>query len=350
MRNSAGRVELARLRAADPALVTLAGPAGAVLLSPGLQGRIFCALDERLVHRLDVDLLERPLPDEFNNLGGNSLWPAPEGGGFGFNYMPDRDEWVVQAGIATAVPQVIEATATHAVAEKEIELTNRRGVRLRLRWRRQVELLAAPAAAAGAECRGIAYRSVDELVPLEQYSAEDVLLAAWSLEQFPGGDAVVAFAALAGTPEAAINYDFYGRPEAPPRFRKHGFTIPLGGTAKYQLGIRLAAAPTVLGALDRDRGLLIWRTTPPRDDGVYFNIADNDQPDGPWSAADLFSVFNGGELGFYELETIGAMTRRDRVLGSSSMVSETVILSGPVPALQERVRSRFAIDLEQDGG
>jgi hypothetical protein len=60
--------------------------------------------------------------------------------------------------------------------------------------------------------------------------------------------------------------------------------------------------------------------------GLYFNIADNDQPAGPFSAADVYSIFNGDEsLGFFELETIGSANVVDDRLSGSSLVSRTTL-------------------------
>lgn len=68
------------LRQYDSELISLEVGNAKVLVSPGLQGRVFCAINGKLIHRLDQEKLANPLPNAFNNLGGNSLWPAPEGG------------------------------------------------------------------------------------------------------------------------------------------------------------------------------------------------------------------------------------------------------------------------------
>ena len=305
------------LRRFDPSLVVLEGGPGSVFVSPGLQGRIFADFGGELIHRLDQELLEHPLAGEFNNLGGNSLWPAPEGGPFAFNYLPDSEEWVVQPGIADQPAQVVSLDAQRAAIEKTIELTNRRGTALKLRYAREVERCDPPGAPAGADIAAVAYRSADTFEPLGEYSSEDALLAPWSLEQFPGGSGVTAFARV-DRPETAINFDFYGMPDSPPSCGDGFFALALGGTARFQIGVKTDHHPRLLGALDRSRGLLLLRTTEPQN-GRYFNIADNDQPEGPWSAADLYSVFGGGELDFFELETIAPMQTRNGRLAASAL-------------------------------
>ena len=82
---------LERLKKIDPDLVIRPCGAGNLLVSNTLQGRIMAEIGGKLIHRFDADLAERPDPENFNNLGGNSLWPAPEGGDFAFNYPPEGD-------------------------------------------------------------------------------------------------------------------------------------------------------------------------------------------------------------------------------------------------------------------
>ena len=108
---------------------------GAVYLAPQLQGRIFAELDGEVLHRFDAELAEDPSPDDFNNLGGNSLWPAPEGGEFAFNYPADGSPWRVQAGINSAVSKL---SADGTAMSRVIALENRKGVRSELLHLREV--------------------------------------------------------------------------------------------------------------------------------------------------------------------------------------------------------------------
>jgi hypothetical protein len=329
------------LRGYDPGLVLLKLEPGAVLLSPSLSGRIFCEFDGELVHRLDRERLENPSPSEFNNLGGNSLWPAPEGGPFAFNYPPGAGDWYVQDGVAGLPARVTEEEPHRAVMEKAAALVNRRGTLVRLLFTREVFARNLKGELDGFGLRGFAYRSIDTIVPVTPVRTEDALVAAWSLEQFPGADGVVAFGKVR-EPGEAVNLDYYGEPGDRIRSHEGGFTFHLGGTDRHQIGIKVASKPELLGALDLNRSMLFLRKTG-RQPGTYFNIADNDQPDGPYSAADLFSIFNGGELGFFELETVGSMREEEGMLGTSILESETVILSGELSELGRYLDEREGV-------
>jgi hypothetical protein len=59
-------------------------------------------------------------------------------------------------------------------------------------------------------------------------------------------------------------------------------------------------------------------------DGLYFNIADNDQPDGAFSAADTYSIFNSDtDMSAFELETVGCARVEDGILHGSELASRT---------------------------
>ena len=143
----------------------------------------------------------------------------------------------------------------------------------------------------------------------------------------------------------SINGDFYGDPADRITGASYGFVYRLGGEARQQIGIKLNSRPQLIGALDVQRSLLILRRTR-QEPGLYFNIADNEQAGGPFSASDLYSIFNGGNLGFYELETIGAMNTACGFLEASSLYSETLILKGRTGELLRYLSEREGVRLD----
>ena len=333
------------LKKIDPDLIAINSVDGQIYLSNKLQGRIFAGFGSFLAHRLVKELAENPDPVEFNNLGGNSLWPAPEGGNFAYNYPPGGD-WYVQQGINSMKTATVEADENHAVISKEIELLNRKGNTVKFLFKRTVRPLTAdemPAVPAGVERAG--YHSVDELIPLGEYSINDALIAPWSLEQFPGAEGITAFGRCKEKAEGCVNDDFYGNPA--PRLRYNGkyFFFELGGENRLQIGIKVANQPEMIGAIDRERGMFCVRTTPARNDGKYINIADNDQASGPFGAADMFSIFNGSqELNFYELETIAPMSCDDKgIIQASRLESVSIFCRGDVAALESILDEEYGV-------
>ena len=327
----------------DPQLVTIPAGDGRIGVSNRFAGRIFAELGGRLVHRFDAERAAAPQPGEFNNLGGNSLWPAPEGGDFAFNYLPGTG-WLVQNEVGVKSTATLKSAPGGITVGKELKLRNRAGAKLTLAMRRQVRALEVGDLASRFGVAALAYRTLDEFRAVLPRPLDLALFSAWSLEQFPGGDGVVAFGRALGGAAQAVNADYYGNPGARLDCRGAWFRLELGGEARFQLGLDHRTKPNLIGAWDRKRELLmlrrIWRTAP----GVFFNIADNDQPRGPYSAADSYSIFNGGPLGFFELETIAPL-ELDRVGRgvASRPYSDTIIFHGPPERLAALLKTRFRV-------
>lgn len=339
-----------KLEKIDPALLTISSGSGKIAVSNLLQGRVFAAFESGIVHRFLEDLAAAPDPDEFNNLGGNSLWPGPEGGDFAFNYPPGGN-WYVQPAINRVPTVTVEAGKDKITVAKDIELINRKGKKVRLKFRRTVEALNPgdfPADKYGVSFTG--YHSVDELIPLEEYSVSDAICCAWSLEQFPGAEGITGFGKCRKLALDCANSDFYGDPEERLIYDGNIFRFDLGGEKRLQIGIKAAAEPELIGSLDRRRGVLAVRSTPLRSDGRYINIADNDQKSGPFGAADMFSIFNGSqELDFYELETIAPMgVSPEGILQGSVLESTTIICLGDEKVLTGIMANEFGVVLPGD--
>ena len=312
----------------DPELLIMPSGDGAVAVTNRLQGRIFCELDGEPVHRFNAALAANPSPDTFNNIGGNSLWTGPEGGDFAFNYLPGTG-WLVQPAINSQPTKTLEAHPLRTVVGKRMTLQCRKNATLQLDFRRMVMAIDVGAIAQQYNLKGMAYRTMDELQAVNVQCVDDVLFCAWSLEQFPGGDGVIAFGKTDADASGAINADYYGDPGEKLQCNGHFFRLELGGKDRFQIGVNHHFRPELIGAYDPSRSLLFIRRAWRQDGGLYFNIADNDQPRGPYSATDSYSIFNGGELGFFELETIAPLQCDKSGRGINSLLwSETMIFKG----------------------
>ena len=344
---------LERLKKIDPDLLIRPCGAGNLLVSNTLQGRIMAEIGGKLIHRFDADLAEHPDPENFNNLGGNSLWPAPEGGDFAFNYPP-KGGWYVQKGINSVKSTLLEEGQGSLLIGKEFELLNRRGKTVKVTWRRKINTDKAPLLStllcmwtfpSRPGVNLLMYRSEDTLELAEPAELDDVLISAWSLEQLPGAAGITAFGRCELCVEDAINTDFYGDPMPRITFEDRWFKFALGGPCRLQIGFSSAEKPELIGSFDPARGVAVLRTAFCQPGGRYINFADNDQKNGPFSAADQYSIFNGSEeLDFHELETLAPMTldSQGRCTGSS-LESETLILRGSPRRVAEILQTSFAV-------
>ncbi len=290
---------------------------------PAIGGRVFAEVRGETMHRVDPDLVANPL-ETFNNYGGNTFWPAPEGGRFAFNYEGVR--WRVQEAINLQPFEVVHGDTASVVLGKNVELVNRAGEIIEAAMTREVRLSQPQGLLTGRNLKGfVSYTTVDSFDVINQVSLENALIAAWTLEQFDASDETISFCAVVNAREA-INFDFYEHPHHRITYFAKGFSYRTDGQSVGQIGIAKAANSSFIGFYDLSRGVLCIRENLSIDDGLYFNIADNHQPNGPYSAADVYSIYNSGpEVRALELETVGSATTENGLLRGSKLISRTGI-------------------------
>ena len=313
---------------------------GEVILAAALQGRIFAALDGELLHRLDVPLAEHP-SDSFNNLGGNSLWPAPEGGDFAFNYPSDGGPWRVQDGI-NAVPSHMLPDGRGMV--REITLENKKGVSASLLHSR---IITAPEYGFGRKygVKELVYCSCDSLELTRPLPAAEFLMSAWSLEQFDLTGGAFGFG-TAKPLDKAVNTDFYGDPGSKIVRAGETFAFRFGGPDRLQIGISEKAEPGVIGAYIPEKELAVVRRIVREDAGTRINFADNEQKDGVYSADDKYSIFYGPDARFFEVESLAPVRIVNGMTTGSRMETETHFYRGPKEKIMKLLQQEFNINKE----
>jgi len=292
------------------------------ILCPDMGGRIFCECLGISLHRIDLDCAANP-SDSFNNFGGDNFWPAPEGGEFGFNYR--GNEWYVQPGINKQPFNVLKSGKESALIGKDINLLNRAGTSLEVSMQRDLHLLNKPPEFMREyPLKGfLSYSTTDSFKVSNPVSSDKALIAAWTLEQFEASDETLSFCVVPDS-KAAINFDFYEHPGDKITYYEKGFTYRTDARRKGQIGIKTSAGACFIGFIDRSRNLICVRENLNPHDGIFFNIADNDQAQGPYSAADNYSIFNSDEsMQAFELETVGGAQIQNNILKGSRLVSAT---------------------------
>lgn len=318
-----------------PQTIVLATESGRLAVCPSLGGRVFAEVGGALAHRVDLATVAKPGDRAFNNYGGGTFWPAPEGGPLGFNYR--GQEWYVQPAINNQPFLVAGSDARSVRIQKVVILVNRAGTPVHATMERTVCLASPMAAMKTLRSSGImSYVTTDAFTLTPALPENKTLIAAWTLEQFDATPDTVSFAVVAD-PEQAINCDFYEHPGDRIAYRTHGLTYRTDGQRRGQIGIKAAARPTCIGHANLRSGLVCIRENLNLGDGRYFNIADNDQPQGPYSAADAYSLFNSGpDMNAFELETVGGVRIADGMVKGSVLVSATTLA---VAANAEEIRT-----------
>jgi hypothetical protein len=310
-------------------------------LCPDMGGRVFAEVCRLSMHRIDLECVVRP-DRPFNNFGGGNFWPAPEGGKFAFNYR--GNEWYVQECINKQPFEIVSRTEDSGLLRKHITLVNRAGTRVDTLMKRELKLLPAlPPILEGYSIRGsLSYQTVDSFEVLSPVSSDKALIAAWTLEQFQPTESTISFCSVPN-PQTAINFDFYDHPGDRVKYHHDAFTYKTDGRRKGQIGVKKAAGATFIGFHDLAQGLLCIRENRSRDGSLYFNMADNDQPSGPFSAADNYSIFNSDpEMNAFELELIsGARVSEGKLLGSELISVTTFALFESSKDIQHFVKKHI---------
>lgn len=313
--------ELLRLKGQKA--LTFSQDAGSLALCPDMGGRVFAELAGESLHRIDLATAAHPT-DAFNNFGGANFWPAPEGGCFAFNY--DGETWRVQAGINNQPFEVISHDRGAATLAKHVTLANRKRTMIDVAMQRafSVRTDTPPLLAKAAIEHVLSYQTVDSFEVSNRVSVDDAMIAAWTLEQFDATPNTVSFV-IVNEPKTSINADFYEDPSDRIRFRANGFVYQTDGQRRGQIGIKVSSAARCVGFYDLSRRLLcVKENLNDPSQGVFFNIADNDQPQGPYSAADNYSIFNSDpDMRAFELETIGSANVENGMLRGSTLTSVT---------------------------
>lgn len=288
---------------------------------PDMGGRIFAEVRGISMHRIDLNCVADPTCD-FNNFGGGNFWPAPEGGKFGFNY--EGDEWRVQPAINNQPFEIVSVNETSVELVKSVRLVNRMNVVVSALMRRRVHIIPLLDCFENYSLSGcVSYRTVDSFESIDDLPADKGLIAAWTLEQFDASETTTAFCVVKN-PENAINFDYYDHPGERISYYEKGFTYRTDGGKPGQIGVKKTAAAELIGSYDPGRGVVCVRINESANEGTWFNIADNEQPQGPYSAADNYSIYNSDpDMMAYELETVGSAIVEDGFVKGSNLVSLT---------------------------
>jgi len=170
-----------------------------VIAALDLEGRLFTVVNGRVLSRVVPSAVaNRSTRKAYLNPGGDTLWPAPEGTCFGYEYGTGK--WRVPPAITGAVWEVAEHSSDKAVIRAEIDLVNNRQLGIPCEFERHIEV------------RKTGEGLIETVTELIRYIGAEPLdskafrLAPWSLCQFDSGAGSVVV--MPQTPEADIR-DMY---------------------------------------------------------------------------------------------------------------------------------------------
>ncbi|MDD4757259.1 MAG: hypothetical protein PHG29_14370, partial [Prolixibacteraceae bacterium] len=94
-----------------------------VIAALDMEGRLFTVVNNNVINRVVPSaIINRSNKNAYQNPGGDTLWPAPEGTSLGYEYTTGT--WRVPPSITGAVWEVVEETTGRTVIRAEIDLVN----------------------------------------------------------------------------------------------------------------------------------------------------------------------------------------------------------------------------------
>jgi hypothetical protein len=155
-------------------------PENGIIAALDLEGRFFTVIKGRVINRVVPSAISNlSKKDAYLNPGGDTLWPAPEGTCYGYEYGTGK--WRVPPAITGAVWDVVEQSENKVVIRAEIDLVNNRQLGIPCEFERHLEI------------RQIGKSLVQNVTEIIRYigartlNNNELRLAPWSLCQFDSG-------------------------------------------------------------------------------------------------------------------------------------------------------------------
>ncbi len=262
-----------------------------------LEGRLFAVHDNQVLNRVVVSAVEgRCNMTAFLNPGGDTLWPAPEGTCFGYEY--GTGSWRVPPAITGAVWEIAEQDAGACTMRAEIDLINNRGLGLPCLFQRAIAVEPTSAGFVQKVVETIKYLGT-QVIPEGQF-----ILAPWSLCQFDSGPgSEIRFP----WPANGDLWDLYASSEKQRR-REGSFCVVDPSTPeRFQLG--LGASVPWIEYRFQNRFKVKRSVRDLADEPNLIDIADADPKELPSEVGTNLSCYCDPS-GFMEIEGCGSSLRK----------------------------------------
>ncbi|MDR0395363.1 MAG: hypothetical protein LBH77_09420 [Tannerella sp.] len=326
--------DLRFLSGKDEKQIVLSGNGGKsqIIVSPKYQAKVFTGTAEgpagKSLGFVNYDVLNSNTTDEhMNGYGGeNRFWLGPEGGKFSVYFEQGKeqvyDNWHTPPPIDTEPWDVISADSKHVFFEKEMEVTNYLGNRLKLRADRRITLLETPEIESGLgidlnpAVGTVAYATDNRIVNLNdfEWTKETGTICIWILDMFiPSPEAVTVVPFNEGDEAELgkiVTSDYFGEiPAGRLKIKDQAIYLKTDGKYRSKLGLNGRRATAVAGNYDPRSKHLTVTTFDIDRDAVYLN-QEWDPTKDPLKG-DAMNAYNDGPLEdgsimgpFLELESV----------------------------------------------
>lgn len=317
--------DLAFLKKYDQVVVLSSGHAR-VIVSPKYQAKVFTSTPGNGASYgwINYKAFDAAPDPHMNAFGGeNRIWLGPEGGPFSLffpgGFEMDFANWKIPAAFDTEPWDLVSASDTLAILEKDMELVNYSGTDLTLNVTRKIKML--DKAGIGQllniqysnNIKTVGYSTENSLTNTGKLAWTDSsgMPCIWILDMFPPSpNTTIIIPFKKDSTENPVNTGYFGKIPGE-RIKYAGSTLffKADGRLRSKLGVPPGAATPYAGSYDADNKMLTI---------TLFNISDTakylyqewDTKNPPFSG-DAVMAYNDGPLGderqlgpFYELESV----------------------------------------------
>jgi len=152
-----------------------------VIAALNMEGRLFAVVNNKVINRVVPSaIMNRSNKDAYQNPGGDTLWPAPEGTIFGYEY--NTGKWRVPPSVTGAVWEVISVTENISVIRTETDLVNNLQLGIPCEFERIIQIKNID------NGLNLNVNEIIRYIGTKKLNKGEFLLAPWSLCQFDSGD------------------------------------------------------------------------------------------------------------------------------------------------------------------
>jgi hypothetical protein len=302
---------------------------GQVIVSAKYQAKVFTSTAEgpegRSFGWVNYKAFDAAKDLHMNAYGGeNRLWLGPEGNRFSLYFKPGTSmefaNWATPPAIDTEAWTLISTSGQQAILQKETELVNYAGTRLKIRLNREIGILE------NVDIERILGLKLESGVKSVGFRTDNALTNAgdqawtrasgapclWMLDMFNvSPSTVVALPYQAGKSAAKIaTTDYFGEiPKDRIRYENSTLLFKADGQNRGKLGLAPERAKPIAGSYDAQNNVLTIATFEVDAKGTYLNQEWNTKKD-PYRG-DAVNAYNDGPLAdgsqmgpFYEIESV----------------------------------------------
>jgi hypothetical protein len=301
---------------------------GQLIISPKYQAKVFTSTadgpDGKSFGWINYKVFDMEIDPHMNAYGGEDrLWLGPEGGKFSIFFKPgaqmDFENWKTPPEMDTESWNMVSASSKKVFFQKDMDLLNYSGTRLKLRIERGIEILENADISEqlnirlNDRIRSVAFRTINTIINTgeKEWNKQTGAPCLWNLDMFsPSAKTVIVIPYEEGATGKVATTDYFGEIPANRIGYEDGILLfKADGKSRGKLGIPPTRARNVAGSYDASDTVLTITLFDVDNKATYLNqewTLDKDPFTG--DAVNAYNdgpLANGDQMGpFYEIESV----------------------------------------------